>query len=167
LTIASEEVAHLLDQLPVGHLLDLTDARADALLDVVQQARPPQPVVLVELRRATGADRERLDQLVERVADRVGVRVRPEVAHTLALAAAHHHRPWPLLAHGHGQEGVALVVEQPDVEARAVLLDEAVLEHQRLDLVAHLDPLDRLRRRHHLGGAGVHVARVAEVVRQA
>jgi hypothetical protein len=35
-----------------------------------------------------------------------------------------------------------------------VLLDEAVLEHERLDLVADLDPLDRLRRRDHLRRAG-------------
>ena len=46
---------------------------------------------------------------------------------------------------------------QPDVEPRPVLLDEAVLEHERLDLVAHLDPLDRLGRRRpsaRCGGAG-------------
>ena len=42
-----------------------------------------------------------------------------------------------------------------------------VLEHQRLDLVAHLDPLDRLGGRDHLRGARMQVARVLEVVRQA
>jgi hypothetical protein len=48
-----------------------------------------------------------------------------------------------------------------------VLLDQVVLEHQRFDVVADLDPLDRLGRGHHLRHARVHVARVLEVVRQA
>ncbi len=42
----------------VRHLLDLADARAGALLDVEQQARPAETLVLVELGRAAGADRE-------------------------------------------------------------------------------------------------------------
>ena len=138
-----------------------------ALLDVEQQARPAEALVLVELRRAARADRERAQQLVERVADGVGVGVRAEVAGALALAAAHHQRPRPLLVDGHGEERVALVVAQADVEARVVLLDQRVLEHQRLDLVAHRRPLDRLGRRDHLRRARVHVAGVAEVVRQA
>ena len=134
------------DELAVRHLVDLADARPGALLDVEQQARPAEPLVLVELRRAARADREAAQQQIERVADGVGVGVRPEVAGALALAAAHHHRPRPLLVDGDRQERVALVVAQPDVEPRVVLLDERVLEHQRLDLVAHRRPLDRSRR---------------------
>ena len=130
-----------------GHLVDLADARAGALLDVEQQARPAEPLVLVELRRAARADREAPQQQVERVADRVGVGVRAEVAGALALAAPHHQRPRPLVVDGHGEERVALVVAEPDVEPRIVLLDEAELEHERLDLVADRRPLDRLGRR--------------------
>ena len=122
--------------------------------------------MLVELARAARADREAAQQQIERVADRVGVRVRPEVAGALALAAAHHQRPRELLVERDRQERIALVVAQADVEARPVLLDEAVLEHQRLDLVAHLDPLHRLRRGDHLRRARVHVARILEVVGQ-
>ena len=105
----------------------------------------PSLLVAVELVVRAGADRERAQQQVERLADGVGVAVGPEVAHALALAAPHDHGPGPLVAHGDGQERVALVVAQPDVEPGLVLLDEAVLEHERFDLVAHLDPLDATR----------------------
>ena len=135
-------------------LVDLAHARARALLDVEQQARPAQLLVAAELVVRAGADREGAQQQVERLADGVGVAVGAEVAHALALAAPHDHGPGPLVAHGDGQERVALVVDQADVEPGLVLLDEAVLEHQRLDVVADLDPLDRLGRGHHLGGAG-------------
>lgn len=47
-----------------------------------------------------------------------------------------------------------------------MLLDEAELEHQRLDLVAHLDPFDRGGGGDHLGGARVQRRRVGEVVGQ-
>ena len=78
--VAVEEVAQLGDELAIGHLVYLADARPAALLDVEQQARPPQPLVLAELPRAARADRERPQQQIERVADRVGVGVGPEVA---------------------------------------------------------------------------------------
>ncbi len=165
--VALEELAQLLDELAVRHLVDLADARSGALLDVEQQARPAEPVVLVELARRAGPDREGSQQQVERVADRVGVRVRPEVTNALALAPAHHHRSRPLLVEGDGEERIALVVAQSDVEPRAVLLDQRVLEHQCLDLVAHLDPLHRRRGGDHRGGPRVKVARILEVVRQA
>ena len=108
--VAVEEVAQLVDELAVRHLVDLADARPGALLDVEQQARPAEALVLLELRRAARADRERAQQLVERVADGVGVGVRPEVAGALALAPAHHQRPRELLVDGDGEERVALVV---------------------------------------------------------
>ena len=52
--------------------------------------------------------------------------------------------PWrgPFLVERDREERVRLVVLQPDVEPRAVLLDEVELEEQGLDLVADLDPLD-------------------------
>ncbi len=77
-------------------------------------------------------------------------------AHALAGATPHDHGPGPVVVEGDGQERVALVVDQPDVEAGPVLLDQAVLQHERLDVVADLDPLDRLGRRHHLRRAGMH-----------
>ena len=155
--VAGEEVAQLADELAVRHLLDLADARAGALLDVEEQARPPEPLMLVELGRAARADREAPQQQVERVADRVRVRVRAEVARALALAAAHDQRPRPLLVDRHGEERVRLVVAQPDVEPRLVLLDQRVLEHQRLDLVADGRPLDGLGGLDHLARPRVQI----------
>jgi hypothetical protein len=132
---------------------------------VEQQARPAELVVAPELVVAAGADGERPQQQVEGLADGVGVGIGAVVADALALPPSHHRGAGPLVLHGHGEERVALVVAQPDVEPGPVLLDEAELEHQRLDLVADLDPLDGLGRRHHGRGAGREVG--VEVVGQA
>src|SRR6185437_5021958 len=61
-----------------------------------------------------------------------------------------------------GDERVGLVVPQPDVEARAVLLDERLLGEQRLGLAADDDAVDRGDLAGHRG-----VAAGAEVVRDA
>ena len=155
--VAVEEVEQLARPARRSRSLSISPTHGPrALLDVEQQARPARAAGgWLNLLSRAGADRERAQQQVERLADGVGVGVRAEVADALALAAPHHHRPRPLVVEGDGEERVALVVAQPDVEPGPVLLDEAVLEHQRLDLVAHLDPLDRLGRGHHLGGARV------------
>ena len=111
----------------------------------------PSLLVALELVVRAGADRERAQQQVERLADGVGVGVGPEVADALApLAPRITIGPGPLVVDRDGQERVALVVDQADVEAGPVLLDEAVLEHERLDVVADLDPLDGLGGGHHL-----------------
>ena len=95
-----------------------------ALLDVEQQARPAEAGVMGELVLAARADRERAQQQVERLADRVGVAVGAEVAHALLLGAPHDHGPGPLFVERHREERVALVVDQADVEPRPVLLDQ-------------------------------------------
>ena len=162
--VALEELDELADQLVVALLVDLADARTGALLDVEQEARSAELLVALELGVGAGAHREGAQQQIEGLADRVRVGVGPEVADALAPSAAHHPRPGPLVVDRDREERVALVVDQPDVEARPVLLDEAVLEHERLDVVADLDPLDGLGGRHHLGGAGRQVR--PEVVAQ-
>ncbi len=164
--LAVEELEQLGDENVVGGLVDLTDARPAALLDVEQQARPTLAVVMGELVVAAGTDRERAQQQVERLADRVRVAVRTEVAHALAPQTAHDHRPRPLVVECDGEERIALVVAQPDVEARLVPLDQRVLEHQRLDVVADLDPLDGLGGRDHLRSSGRERGRALEVVRE-
>jgi hypothetical protein len=55
--------------------------------------------------------------------------------------------------------GERLVVAQPDVERRAVPLDEVLLEVQRLDLCLGDDRLDRLDAPGHLPDPGARVAR--------
>ena len=124
--VAVEEVAQLVDQLPIARLVDLTDARTAALLDVEEQARPAEALMLVELAGTARADREAAQQEVEGVANRVRVGVRPEVLGALAFATAHHQRPRELLVERDREERVALVVAQANVEPRPVLLDEAV-----------------------------------------
>ena len=164
--LAVEEVDEVLHEEVVGRLLDLVHARARALLDVEQQARPAELGVRVQLVVGTGADREAAQQQIERLANGIGVAIRAEVLRALVLRSAPDHRSRPLVRQGDGEEGVALVVTQPDVEARPELLDEAVLEHERLDLGAHRDPLDRLRGHHHLRRLRVQQRRVPEVAVQ-
>ena len=103
--------------------------------------RPTWPARLNTPARA-GAHREHPQQQVERLADRPGVRVGAEVAHALALGAAHHLQPRELLAQRDGEVRVGLVVAVLDVEARVELLDPGVLQLQRLDLGGDDGPLD-------------------------
>jgi hypothetical protein len=53
-------------------------------------------------------------------------------------------------------ERIRLVVAQPDVEARLVLLDEVLLGQQRLGLAAHEQEVDRLGHLDHLHLAAGH-----------
>ena len=164
--VAVEEREQIDDEPVVAHMVDLADARSGALLDVEQQTRSTESRVVRVLVVATRADGERAQQQVECLANGVGVTERSEIAHALALRAAHHQRARPLVGEGHREERVALVVDQTDVEPGPMLFDERVLEHERFELVAHLDPLDARRRGHHLRGARGHVRGVLEVVRQ-
>jgi hypothetical protein len=52
--------------------------------------------------------------------------------------------PRELLVHGDADVGIRLVVAQPDVERRSVLLDEVLLGEQRLCLVGGADEVDRV-----------------------
>ncbi len=142
------------------------DARARAPLDVEQQAGLAQLGVPLELAVRAGAHLEGAQQKVEGVADGAHVRVGAEVAHLGPAPAPDHRRPRPLVGEGHRQRGVRLVVDQPDVEAGPVPLDEGVLEEDGLDLVGDLDPLDVVGHRHHLGRAGRQGGGVGEVVAQ-
>ncbi len=151
--VAVEELEQLVDETVVLLVGDRTDARRRALLDVRVEARATEPLVAVELALRARADRERPEEQVEGLPDRVGVGVRPEVADPLALRAPEHHRPGPFLVERDREVRVGLVVVVPDVEAGPVLLDEVELEEQGLDLVADPDPLDGVGRRHHLAGA--------------
>ena len=58
------------------------------------------------------------------------------------------------LVEGDRDERIGLVVAQADVEARAVLLDEALLGQQRLGLAGNDHALDVLDARDHLGVPG-------------
>ena len=82
------------------------------------------------------------------------MRVRAEVADTLAARAPVHHQPRVFLVERHSEHRIRLVVAVAHVESRVELLDPVVLELQRLDLGADHSPLDAGRGGHHLPGPG-------------
>ncbi len=135
-----EEVHHVLDHPPVVlHALP-AHARREAAADVVVQARPLAPlggqVVGAAPDRVQPADdRERAPQLAD-----VGVGAVVPGARDVAPAGDEH--AGERVGQRHGDGGIALVVLEPDVEPGPVLLDEVVLEDQRLRLGGHDDGLD-------------------------
>ena len=115
-----------------GGLLDRLDARALASVDEVEQAGPlehPLPLGDVEV---AGAEREDLAQQLEGLVDAGGRCVRAEVAAPVADEPPGADDPREVLAQRDLHERVALVVPQPDVEARPMLLDQVALEEVRL-----------------------------------
>ena len=139
---AGEEVDDAVDHPPVLLLVDVADARRLAALDVVVEARraaaPPG------LRALAGAEQEDLLQQVERAAHLLGVRVRAEVGALAAVALAREVHAREVLVEGDRDVRIGLVVAQPDVEARLVLLDEVLLGQQRLGLGLDDEVLDRV-----------------------
>ena len=160
---ARHEVAETVDDLPVLVGGDAADARRGALADVTEQAGPADLPGPLEHPGRAGPRREDAQQQVERLADRPGVGVRPEVAHALALDAPHHLQPGVFLVECDREIGVRLVVAVADVEPRVVLLDPGVFLLERLDLGGDGDPVDRLGGEDHLPGALVQADRVGEV----
>ena len=127
-----EEQHHLVDVRAVRRLVDGLDAGALAALDVVQQAGPGEgPLALVDVDGA-GPEREQPTDEVHRLVHARRGRVRTEVATAVGgqLAGALDARE--VVAQGHLDERVALVILEPDVEAWLVPLDQVRLEQQRL-----------------------------------
>src|SRR6202034_2809709 len=138
---AGEEVDHAVDAVAVVLLVDIPDAWRLAALDVVVQAwataAPPG------FGTGTGAIHEYLGEHLQRRAHPLGAGVWTEVGAPGAVALAGEIDAWVVLVERDRDERVGLVVAQADVEARAVLLDEALLGKQRLGLAADHDAVDR------------------------
>ena len=135
LLLAFEEEHDLVDR-PIVILLGLiADARRQAALDVVLQARALAPAVD---RLAAGPQRKDQTHQVDQLAQPVRVRVRPEVARPVVADHAREDDPRKRLV-GDLQIGIAFVVAQTDVERRLMPLDQVRLEDQRLDLVGDDD----------------------------
>ena len=164
--LAGHEVTEVVDDLAVVVGGDVADARRRALVDVAEQARPPDLAGALEDAVGAAPHREDPQQDVDGLADRPGVAVGAEVAGALALGAAADHHPRELVADGHGEPRVGLVVAVLHVEPRVELLDPGVLQLQRLDLGVDHRPVDAGGGGHHGGGAGVQVADVLEVRRE-
>ncbi len=93
-------------------------------------------------------------QHVERLSHLLRVRVGPEVDDPAAVALTREHDPRILVRKGHRDVRERLVVAKPNVERRAVALDQVLLQMERFGLVPgddHLDVRDasrKLRRSH-------------------
>jgi len=163
---AGEETHDVLDVPVVLLALHGADARTAAALDVVHQTGLAQLDVTFELGVGARPDGERPQEKIEGVAQRSHVGVGTEVADPGLPPSPHHGGPGPGVGEGDGHPGVALVVDQTDVEPGPVLLDEGVLEKDGLDLASHLDPLHPVGGGHHLGRPGRQGGRVDEVIGQ-
>jgi len=95
------------------------------------------------------------------------MRIRPEVAHALALGPAHHLQAGELLVEGDREERIRLVVAVLHVEPRVELLDPGELQLEGLDLGPDRDPVHTRRGGHHLLRTGMQRPRVGEVGIQA
>ena len=118
--------------LAVRRLLDGLDARALASVDEVQQARPLEDALPFGDVEVAGPEREDLAQQLQRLVDARGRCVRAEVPAPVTDQPSRPNDPREVLAQRDLHERVALVVAQPDVEPRSVLLDEVALEEVRL-----------------------------------
>ncbi len=139
---AGEEADDRVDVRPVVRLRDVVDAGRLAALDVVVETGASRgPAGLGPVARPVG---EELPQQVECLAHPLRARERAEVGPLRAVTLAREVHARELLVERYADVGVGLVVPQPDVERRAVLLDEALLGEQGLGLVLGRDEVDRL-----------------------
>ena len=151
--------AVLLDRDPAG-------AGAEALADLAGEARPAARHRALVVRVLAGADREELQQQVERLVHRPDLGVRAEVPGAGDAALARDHRAGRLVAEGDHEVRVGLVVLEAHVERRMELVDPGDLELQRLDVALHDGPLHGCRGGHHPARALVQRAERCEVVRE-
>ena len=165
LVAALQEAHRVVDVARIAGGADQPDARRAATPDLMLQAW--SAAVGVEGVAAI-AQPEQLLQEVERITDRAGARVRPEVAAGLAPVAAVEREAREGMR-GDLQVRVRLVVAQQDVVARVVLLDQVELEQQGLGLGVHhrdLDPHHLRHQRHGLGRAAAALAQLGPEVRR-
>ncbi|MBS1163655.1 MAG: hypothetical protein H6R03_1551 [Burkholderiaceae bacterium] len=129
---AAQEAQRAVDVARVGVGVDQPHARRAAAADLVQQARPRAVGVDGVL---AGAQAKHLLQHADAVLHRPGVRIGAEVPRAAVRRAAEVGDARKRVR-GELQVRVGLVVAEQDVVARRQLLDEVVLEQQRLGLRA-------------------------------
>ena len=98
---AREEIAEITHDLPVllgGHP---TDTGCRTFVDITEQTRTLNLTVPLEYPVRTGSSREHPRQQIECLANRPGMRVRTEVAHTFATRTAIDHQSRELLVESH------------------------------------------------------------------
>jgi hypothetical protein len=135
--VAAEHLEDLVDHPPVVVLRLEGDARGQAAADVVVQAGARGGLARqVVVAGAHGV--EPLHQL-QRLPHAAHVGVRPEVPAPVLHQPPRDPHAGKVLVDGDLDVWIGLVVLEGDVEAGAVLLDQVVLEDQRLGLGAHHD----------------------------
>ncbi|CKS13558.1 Uncharacterised protein [Mycobacterium tuberculosis] len=150
--LAGQKVAEVCHDLAVLGRIDPANTRRGTFVDVAEQAWTIDlPVPLKHPRRASSR-RKHPGEQIQRFPDCPRVRVRPEIAHTLAPRTAIDHQPGKFLAQGDRQHRVGLVVAVADVESRIELLDPGVFQLQCLNLGPHDRPFDLGRGGHQLPG---------------
>ncbi len=138
-----EKELRVLDRHPVFLLgAQLPDARGDAPLDVVLQARA---AALTRNRLVARPNPEQPVSQRHRPAPERGRQVGAGVVVVVPLDAAGDEHPRERLARRQLQVRVVLVVPKQDVVLRAALLDEVILEGERLDDRVGDDDLEALR----------------------
>ncbi len=88
-----------------------------------------------------------------------------EVANAFAAFTAEHHRPRPFFIHSDRHKRETLIILQPNIEPRLMLLDQGVLEQQSFDFVAYFNPLNFVGKAHHARSTGMQSLWVCEVAR--
>ena len=138
--LTGEELDHAVDDLAIGLLRHVADARGQTALDVVVEARDPG--VTARLRPFAGPVREDSVEHVERLAHLLRVRVRAEVDDPAPVPLTREHDPRVVVVDGYRDVGERLVVAEAHVERRAVALDQVLLQVEGLDLRVGHDHLD-------------------------
>ena len=147
--VAGEELDDAVDDLAVGLRRDRLDAGREAAVDVEVEARDAR--VAARARPLARPELEHAVEHVQRLAHLLRVRVRAEVDRAAPVPLPREHDPRVLVRDRHRDVRERLVVAEPDIERRAMALDEVLLEMERLGLVAGDDDLDVRDHRGELG----------------
>ena len=135
-------------------------ARTQATLDVVLQARAR--MVAGQIHFAGRNQEVAMDQVDDAIGE-IGREVRAVVGAAVLAQAAGDVHAREALGQGELHVGISLVVAQQDVEARLLLLDEVVLERQRLFVIGDDDVVDVDRLAHQRAGFRVFPAAFVKI----
>ena len=144
-----QEQHRVLEVARVVLLADEADARRRAALDLVLHARA---AAVLEVAVLALAQLKELVQLIQRLAHGARVRIGAEQLAFRRARPAVERQARETMLRLEQDVRIALVVAQHHVEARPVLLDEVVLEHQRFDFGARDRDFDAGDGAHHRDG---------------